>query len=94
VQQFNQDGVPLAGGQVFTYLAGTTSPAITYTSASGATANENPIILDANGQCTIWFTGGVSYKLVLSPATDTNPPTNPFWTADDLWGVNDPTVGQ
>ena len=84
VMQFNQGGVPLNGGKLFTYIAGTTTKLTTYTDATGGTPNTNPIILDSNGQCSVWLVPSVSYKLTLSPATDTDPPTNPFWTEDHI----------
>jgi hypothetical protein len=52
---FDEDGNPLAGGKVFTYEAGTTTKATTWTDHTGLTPNTNPIILDANGECDIWF---------------------------------------
>lgn len=82
--QFNQGGIPLAGGKLFTYTAGTTTKLATYTSSTGGTPNTNPIILDANGQCDLWITAGLTYKFVLSPSTDTDPPTNSFWTVDNI----------
>lgn len=82
--QFNQNGVPLAGGLLFTYEAGTRTKIPSYTDSTGATPNANPIVLDANGQAAVWLPEGVAYKLVLSPANDTDPPTNPFWTQDNL----------
>jgi len=42
-------GLPLAGGKVWTYAAGTSTPKATYTSAAATTANTNPVILDARG---------------------------------------------
>lgn len=83
-QQFNQGGIPLAGGKLFTYAAGTTTKRATYTDSTGGTPNTNPIILDANGQCDVWLTDGQAYKFVLSPSTDTDPPTNPYWTEDGI----------
>lgn len=83
-QQFNQNGVPLAGGKLFVYNAGTTTKTLTYTDGTGDTPNTNPIILDSNGQCGIWLLTTGSYKFVLSPANDTDPPTNPFWTVDNV----------
>jgi hypothetical protein len=82
--QFNQGGVPLAGGKLFTYAAGTTNKQATYTDSTGSTPNTNPIILDSNGQCDLWLTDGVAYKLVLSPSTDTDPPTNAYWSKDNI----------
>ena len=36
-QFFDDNGVPLAGGLIYTYAAGTTTAATTYTSATGLT---------------------------------------------------------
>ena len=66
-QFFDNNGNPLAGGLIYTYAAGTTTPAATYTSSSGGTANANPIVLDSAGRtpAQIWLTEGSSYKFVL-----------------------------
>lgn len=67
-QFFNNNGTPLAGGQIYTYLAGTTTPQPTYTTSSGSIAQANPIVLDAAGRVPsgeIWLTNNVSYKFVL-----------------------------
>lgn len=82
--QFNQGGVPLAGGKLFTYISGTTTKQATYTDATGGTPNANPIVLDVNGQCDLWLVAGENYTLVLSPSTDTDPPTNPYWTENGI----------
>ena len=37
-QFFNNDGVPLSGGLIYTYLAGTNTPATTYTTGAGTIA--------------------------------------------------------
>ena len=81
--QFNQLGLPLTGGKLFTYAAGTTNKLATYTDSTGLVPNTNPIILDSNGQCSLWLPNAVLYKFTLSPANDTDPPTNPFWTQDN-----------
>jgi len=67
-QFFDNNGVILSGGLLYTYAAGTTTPQTTYTSSSGATANSNPIVLDSAGRVTgeIWLTGNLSYKFVLN----------------------------
>jgi len=48
-------------GCVWTYLAGTTTAATTYTTSSG-TANANPIIADSAGRFVAYLTPGTSYK--------------------------------
>ena len=66
-QFFSNSGQPLAGGMIYTYAAGTTSPAATYTSSAGNIANTNPIVLDAYGRVPneIWLAVGSAYKFVL-----------------------------
>jgi len=69
-QIFGSDGEPLVGGKIYTYLAGTSTPATTYTDYSAGTANTNPIILDSLGQANIWLLSTVSYKFIVRTATD------------------------
>ena len=69
-QIFGSDGAPLVGGKIYTYLAGTSTPATTYTDYSAATANTNPIILDSLGQANIWLLSTVSYKFIVRTATE------------------------
>ena len=66
-QFFDNNGNPLAGGLIYTYAGGTTTPTATYTSSTGGTANANPIVLDSAGRTPsqIWLTEGSSYKFVL-----------------------------
>jgi hypothetical protein len=71
-QFFTDDGVPLAGGLIYSYAAGTTTPKVTYTSSSGAIAHPNPIILNSAGRVPggeIWLTLG-SYKFILATSTN------------------------
>jgi hypothetical protein len=49
-QFFDNNGVPLSGGKIYTYEAGTTTPLATYTSSAGNVAHTNPIILDSVGR--------------------------------------------
>lgn len=77
-------GAPLAGGKLFIYAAGTTTKQNSYQDASGLTPNANPVILDSRGEASIWFDQNLAYKVVLSPATDTDPPTAPIWTQDGI----------
>ena len=87
-QFFDNLGIPLAGGLLYTYTAGTTTPQATYTSNTGTIANANPIVLDSAGRIAneVWLTTGVSYKFVLqTPAAVT------IGTYDNISGINDLT---
>jgi hypothetical protein len=66
-QFFDDNGVPLAGGLIYTYQAGSSTPLVTYTENNGTVANANPIVLDASGRTPqqIWLLTGFSYKFVL-----------------------------
>jgi hypothetical protein len=71
-------GVPLAGGFLYTYEAGTTTPQATYTDSTAATANSNPIVLDARGEANIWLSSA-NYKFKLTNAEGTE-----IWTVDNI----------
>jgi len=67
-QFFDNNGVPLSGGLIYTYAAGTSTPQATYTTSSGNIAHTNPIVLDSAGRVPsgeIWLTIGLNYKFVL-----------------------------
>lgn len=68
-QFFDNSGVILSGGLVYTYAAGTTTPQTAYTTNSGSTAHTNPIVLDSAGRVAsggeIWLTDAIAYKFVL-----------------------------
>lgn len=81
---FGNDGEPLVGGLLFTYVAGTTTKIATYTDSSGATPNSNPVVLDFRGECNVWLDPTLTYKFVLSPKNDTDPPTRPIWSVDNI----------
>lgn len=70
-QFFDNNGVPLAGGKIYTYAAGTTTPQATWTTPSGTTANTNPIILDSAGRPPqeIWLNVAYSYKFSVETST-------------------------
>lgn len=69
-QFFDANGNPLVLGKVYTYQGGTTTPIPTYVDQVGATANTNPIILDARGMANIWLQSTVSYKFVVTDSAD------------------------
>lgn len=68
-QIFGSDGLPLVGGKIYTYAAGTTTPLATYTDYTAGTANTNPIILNSLGQANIWL-GTSSYKFSVYTSAD------------------------
>jgi len=55
---------PLAGGLMYTYKAGTTDPAKTYSDDTG-TENTNPIQLNSDGECDLFLDDAVSYRIIL-----------------------------
>lgn len=63
------DGKPLAGGKVYTYEAGTTTPKSTYTTMAGDVPNSNPVILDQNGKAKI-FLGDGAYRMRILDSND------------------------
>ncbi len=65
----NADGLPLVGGKIFTYLAGSfTDLRLSYSDSSGSVANQNPVVLDSSGRpnTVIWLMDGTSYNMVLT----------------------------
>jgi hypothetical protein len=91
-QFFTTTGLPLAGGKIYTYQAGSSTPLATYTDNTGTTANANPIILGSDGRpaTEIWLTYGYNYKFVLKTADDST-----IQTYDNLYGIIgvQPTTG-
>ena len=87
-QLSNNSGVPLSGGKIYTYAAGTTTPQTTYTTSAGNVAHSNPIVLDSAGRVPaggeVWVTQSVNYKFVIKDANDTLISTN-----DNLYGIAD-----
>ena len=71
-------GNPCVGCSLYSYIAGTTTPQPTYTSASGASQNTNPVILDSTGSATVWM-GSLSYKFALLDTFGTT-----LWTVDQV----------
>lgn len=76
-QYFSNAGLPLVGGKIETWAAGTSTPKDTYTTAAGNVANTNPVTLDGRGEATIFWNG--SYKVQLRDALN-----NIIWTLDNV----------
>ncbi|WP_455154188.1 hypothetical protein [Cupriavidus campinensis] len=88
-QTVNATGAPANGWKIYTYQAGSSTPLAAYTDSTGNVAQSNPIIINSlgfptNGQ--IWLQSGVSYKLVLTDASDVVQKTE-----DNISGINDTT---
>jgi hypothetical protein len=83
-QFFDNNGVPLAGGLIYTYQAGSSTPLATYQDNAGTIANANPIVLDSSGRVPneIWLLNGYSYKFIITSASGTS-----LITLDNLYGI-------
>lgn len=83
-QFFDNNGVPLNGGLLYAYQAGSSTPLTTYTDINGTVANSNPIVLDASGRSAteIWLTYGYFYKFVLKDSTGVT-----LGTYDNIYGI-------
>lgn len=90
-QQVDSNGAPLSGGLIYTYLAGSTTPAPTYTDNTGGTPQANPIVLNTLGRpaSPIWLTDGVSYKFILTSSAGAQQ-----WTIENITGVSSSTPTQ
>lgn len=92
----DSNGDPFTGALLYTYTAGSSTPATTYTTSAGSVQNANPMTLNSAGypttssvQTQIWLTAGVSYKFELKNSAGTT-----IWTRDNIVGINDTTVSQ
>jgi len=82
--QFNDvNGVPLSGGLLYIYAAGTSTPATSYSDPALTTPNSNPIVLDSRGEASVYFADG-SYKFVLKDSLDVTVFTEDNITLEDF----------
>lgn len=74
------EGVPVAGGQLYSFVAGTETPQATYSDPDRLIANANPILLNAGGWSgTSIYLLATGYKFRLLTADDV-----PLWTVDNV----------
>lgn len=96
-QQFLLDnGAPNAGGSVYFYVPGTTTPKNTYQDAAGTILNTNPVGLDSGGFAVIYGSG--SYREVVKDASgntiydqltsDTSSATSISWSGTSTGSAN------
>ena len=83
LQFFDANGAPLAGGLLYTYEAGSTTPLATYTDSTGVSANINPIVLDSRGEANVWLEGAI-YKFALYTSVASGSVL--IWTVDNING--------
>lgn len=78
------DTLPLAGGLLYTYQAGSTTPLATYTNSTGDIPCANPIVLGVNGiaPTAIWLTSTNAYKFVLATSANVT-----LYTYDNISGI-------
>jgi hypothetical protein len=83
-QFFTTTGLPLNGGYIYTYQAGSSTPLGTFTDSTGNIANTNPIQLGTDGRPPneIWLNSGYSYKFVLQDSASAT-----IQTYDNLYGI-------
>ena len=83
-QFLTSTGVPLAGGLLYTYQAGSSTPLASYTDNAGLFPNTNPIVMNADGRppSEIWLTAGFNYKFVLSDASSVQ-----IASYDNIYGI-------
>jgi len=80
----NNSGAPAAGFKLFTYIAGTSTKQATWTDSTQSVQNANPLVLDASGGGYVWGDPTLAYKFVWAPATDTDPPSSPIRSVDNI----------
>jgi hypothetical protein len=84
---FTSNGTPLSGGQIFSYIAGTSTPQATYTDETAGTPNTNPVVLNSAGQASIWLRTDLSYKIVIEDSLN-----NVIATIDQINIVNPASI--
>src|ERR1700688_1846740 len=67
---YGQNGQPLAGCKIYTYITGTSTPLGTFTDATGTVPNPNPVTCDAGGFVNpgIWLIVGNTYRILVQDA--------------------------
>lgn len=77
---------PLVGGLLWSYMVGTSTPAPTYSDPACTIPNSNPVVLDSQGQASVYFSGTV--KLVQEAA-----PPSGYIHGTVQWTINEASGG-
>jgi hypothetical protein len=76
---FYPDGTPLLGGKLYTYQAGTSTPAAAYHDAAATMPHQNPIILDDRGEALVHVTQAMLWRLETPTGVQ-------LWEVDNIGG--------
>jgi len=83
---FDAAGLPLSGGLLNSYLAGTSTPVATYPTyadaVAGTNANANPVVLAADGTAQVWMQA-IGYKFILQTSGGAT-----LVTMDNVYGAS------
>ena len=84
-QFFDANGRPLALGNLYYYIAGTTTPQDTYSNSVASISNTNPIVLDGSGrlETDVYLGSTANYKEVLMTAVTSSTTVAP-WPDDNI----------
>ena len=74
---FYPDGTPLLGGKLYTYQAGTSTPAAAYHDAAATMPHQNPITLDDRGEALVHITQAMLWRLETPTGVQ-------LWTVDNI----------
>jgi hypothetical protein len=64
------DGVAVSGAKIYTYEAGTTTNATTYTTSDLSVANANPIVADSAGRYVAYLSAGANMRFIIKTSAD------------------------
>jgi hypothetical protein len=64
------DGVAVSGAKIYTYVAGTTTNATTYTTSDLSVANTNPIVADSAGRYVAYLAAGANMRFIVKTSAD------------------------
>ena len=88
-QQFlDNNGTPIAGGFVYMYVPGTTTPNPTWSDPLLTVLNTNPILLDQGGRCQIWAAPNTLFRQIVTDANN-----NMIWDQQTGVQLNNVTLG-
>lgn len=74
---FFPNGDPLIGGKLYTYAAGTSTPAAAYRDAAATMPHLNPIVLDDRGEALVHVTQAMLWRLETSTGVQ-------LWEVDNI----------